>query len=182
MFLKRRKSDELSVKKVSLQEGDVIESGELGQEAAPAGDTLVTEIAEMGDRVNQRAKDLEMTEVELRDLARSAENAEGDEVQLQDVFQTNQPRSEPASSPGEESSGGGEDLSSVFGKGDEEEKEEKDEEEEKDEDLNDSLSNLFDQEEEEVNPLLGLVASLPDVTAQALLDELLEVKEIMRER
>ena len=172
MFLKKRKPDELSMKKVSLQGGDVIESGELDQEVAPAGDTLVTEIAEMGDRVNQRAKDLEMTEVELRDLARSAENSEGDKAQLQDVFQTKQTGSETA----EESPDGGEDLGLVFGKADEEE------EEEKELDLNDALSDMFGQEEEEVNPLVGLVASLPDVTAQALLDELLEVKEIMRER
>ena len=172
MFLKKRKPDELSVKKVSLQGGDVIESGELDQEAAPAGDTLVTEIAEMGDRVNQRAKDLETTEVELRDLAKSAENAEGDEVQLQDVFQTNQTGSETS----EESPDVDEDLSLLLGKSDDEESEEKVE------GLGDSLSDLFGQEEEEVNLLVGLVASLPDVTAKALLDELLEVKEIMRER
>jgi nitrate/nitrite-specific signal transduction histidine kinase len=45
----------------------------------------------------------------------------------------------------------------------------------------DSLSSLFSQEEEEVNPLASLIGSLPDVTPQELLEDLNEVKEIMGE-
>ena len=45
----------------------------------------------------------------------------------------------------------------------------------------DSLSNLFSDEEEEENPLANLINSLPDVTTQELLDDLQEIKEIIRE-
>ena len=38
----------------------------------------------------------------------------------------------------------------------------------------DSISDLFSHEEEEVNPLVNLINSLPDVTAQELIDDLKE--------
>ena len=56
------------------------------------------------------------------------------------------------------------------------------EKEPKQEDDSDSFNNLFSEEEEEVNPLANLISSLPDVTAQELIDDLQELKEIMRER
>jgi hypothetical protein len=51
----------------------------------------------------------------------------------------------------------------------------------KPDDAGDSFNNLFDDEEEEVNPLANLINSLPDVTPQELLDDLDEIKEIMKE-
>lgn len=45
----------------------------------------------------------------------------------------------------------------------------------------DSLTSLFSQEEEEVNPLATLINSLPDVTPQELIEDLHELKEIMGE-
>ena len=45
----------------------------------------------------------------------------------------------------------------------------------------DSINSLFNQEDDEVNPLANLINSLPDVTAQELLDDLGEIKEIIRE-
>jgi hypothetical protein len=48
-------------------------------------------------------------------------------------------------------------------------------------DSTDSLGNLFNQQEEEVNPLANLINSLPDVTAQELLDDLKEIKRIIKE-
>jgi hypothetical protein len=45
----------------------------------------------------------------------------------------------------------------------------------------DSLSNLFNQDEEEENPLAALINSLPDVSAQELLDDLQEIKDIIRD-
>jgi hypothetical protein len=46
---------------------------------------------------------------------------------------------------------------------------------------NDSLNNLFSDQEEEENPLASLVAALPDVTVQELMDDLEEIKRIIRE-
>ena len=43
----------------------------------------------------------------------------------------------------------------------------------------DSFSNLFSDEEEEGNPLDTLINSLPDVTAQELVDDLQEIKDII---
>lgn len=44
-----------------------------------------------------------------------------------------------------------------------------------------SFNNLFSTDEEEVNPLANLISSLPDVTAQELVDDLQEIKEIIQE-
>jgi hypothetical protein len=46
---------------------------------------------------------------------------------------------------------------------------------------NDSISDLFNQEDDETNPLVNLINSLPDVTVQELIDDLQEIKEIIRE-
>jgi hypothetical protein len=51
----------------------------------------------------------------------------------------------------------------------------------KPDEADDSFNNLFGDEEEEVNPLANLINSLPDVSAQELLDDLDEIKEIMKE-
>ncbi len=50
----------------------------------------------------------------------------------------------------------------------------------KDED--DSFNNLFTNEEEEANPLANLINNLPEVSAQELINELEEIKEIIKER
>lgn len=51
----------------------------------------------------------------------------------------------------------------------------------KPDDSNDSLGNLFSQNEEEVNPLANLINAMPDVTAQELIDDLKEIKKIIKE-
>jgi hypothetical protein len=45
----------------------------------------------------------------------------------------------------------------------------------------DSLNNLFSDEEEEENPLANLIKSLPDVTAQEIIDDIAEIKGIIKE-
>jgi len=45
-----------------------------------------------------------------------------------------------------------------------------------------SLASLFGNEEEEENPLASLIESLPDVTPRELLDDLQELKDLIRER
>ena len=49
-------------------------------------------------------------------------------------------------------------------------------------DGSDDFNNLFTDEEEEINPLANLINSLPEVSAQELVNELEEIKEIIRER
>jgi hypothetical protein len=48
-------------------------------------------------------------------------------------------------------------------------------------DEGDSLNNLFSTEEDEENPLASLINSLPDVTAQELMDDLEEIHRIIKE-
>ncbi|MCK4273343.1 MAG: hypothetical protein KAW90_00515 [Dehalococcoidales bacterium] len=45
----------------------------------------------------------------------------------------------------------------------------------------DSINNLFSDEDEEENPLANLIISLPDVTAGELIDDLNEIKGIIKE-
>lgn len=49
------------------------------------------------------------------------------------------------------------------------------------EEEDDGFSNLFSSDEEEVNPLANLINSLPDVTAQELIDDLKEIKDIIQD-
>jgi hypothetical protein len=48
-------------------------------------------------------------------------------------------------------------------------------------DRSDSLNNLFNEEEDEENPLANLIKVLPDVTAQELIDDIAEIKGIIKE-
>ena len=45
----------------------------------------------------------------------------------------------------------------------------------------DSLNKLFSSDDEEENPLANLIRSMPDVTTEELLEDLNEIKEIIRE-
>ena len=49
------------------------------------------------------------------------------------------------------------------------------------EDSDDSFSNLFSTDEEEVNPLENLLNSLPDVTVRELLDDLQEIRDLLQD-
>jgi hypothetical protein len=51
----------------------------------------------------------------------------------------------------------------------------------KPENNNDSIGNLFSHDEEEVNPLANLINALPDVTARELIDDIKEIKRIIKE-
>jgi len=51
----------------------------------------------------------------------------------------------------------------------------------KPEENGDSLGKLFNQNEEEANPLANLINSLPDVTTQELIDDIKEIKHIIKE-
>jgi hypothetical protein len=55
------------------------------------------------------------------------------------------------------------------------------EEEKKDEGLNQNFNSLFQSEEEEENPLANLIKGLPDVSADELVKDLNEIKDIIKE-
>lgn len=158
------------------------------RDTAGAGDTPATQEDGLEESINNRTKDLEEAEQQLKELANTAEDSEEAEGAPP---QPRGPLSELSVEPGDEVMDEGADAGTLLEETDEElnvvevgtgaaapaeaEKEPKKEGED------DSINNLFSQEDDEENPLVSLINSLPDVTAQELLDDLQEIKEIIRE-
>lgn len=174
-----RKSHASSEKKSSPQEGNT-KNNKLAKGSIKPGDSLADQAASLEETLNERTKDLEKTEEQLVKLSNSAGSSDGDkdapvqphkpkaELLVEEKEETST-KGKETSTKGKETPAADNDLSILLGKDDEEEGK------------NDSLSNLFGQEEEEVNPLAGLIASLPDVTAVELLNEAQETSAMIRE-
>jgi len=170
-------------------------------DTAEADDMLTTQIADMEEQVNNKTKELEATEQELKELSDTAKVSEEDE---DTPPKPHGPLDELTVTPEDELFDTGEetDVGALLGEADEglkmvevaagaaapaeaseepavaEAGAEKEPANEKEDDL---INSLFSQEDEDVNPLANLINSLPDVTAQELLDDLGEIKEIIRE-
>ncbi len=156
------------------------------RDTAEVSDALTTPIDGLEEQVDNKTKELEATEQELKELSDTAKDSEADKDAPP---QPHGPLSELSVKPGDELIDEETALGTLFGEADEQvkvveagaaapaeaEKQPATEEE------SDSLDSLFSQEEDEVNPLANLINSLPDVTAQELLDDLQEIKEIIRE-
>jgi hypothetical protein len=158
------------------------------ESTAEAGDISANQVAELEEQINNKTKDLEATEQQLRELSNKANGSEEDEGPPP---QPHGPLSELTVEPDDELMDEETDASTLLGEADEEvnvveveasavapaeaEKVPPKEAE------SDSLTNLFSQEDEEENPLAALINSLPDVTAEELLDDLREIKEIIQE-
>lgn len=89
----------------------------------------------------------------------------------------------PAGAPGEN-----EELQEILdvslpddGENDEEESDEEDEKQEGETDLSNSFSDLFGDDEDDENPLAALIKNMPDVSAQELIDDIAEIKGIIKE-
>jgi len=122
------------------------------------------------------------TELELNNLMDINENNDEEEIKVVEVIDK-----KAIKTTTEEEKAQKEEATKAEATEKEEEDEEKESEEEPTADLNvdsadDSFSNLFSDEEEEVNPLVNLINNLPEVSAQELITELDEIKEIIRER
>lgn len=157
---------------------------------AEAGDAPVTQLDDMEEQINHKTKDLEATEQQLRELTNTANDSEKDG---NTPPQPHGPLSELSVEPENELVDEEADSDTLLGEADEEVKvvevgagvaapAEAEKEPTTKEEESDSLNALFNQEEEEENPLASLINSLPDVTSQELLDDLQEIKEIIRER
>ncbi len=160
MFLKIGKSRGSSEKKAPVQKGD----------AAGSEEALVTQIANLEEVVNKRTKGLEETREQLVQLS----DVEKIPEEVKDLL--SMPNQAKAKIAAESKASELEDLRALLGTGDAEL-----EKEQKNEVKGDSLSSLFEVEEEENNVLLNLIKSLPEVTAEELLGDAQEVESIMRE-
>jgi len=160
------------------------------RDTAEVSDALTTPIAVLEEQVDNKTKEPEATEPELKELSDTAKDSEADKDAPP---QPHGPLSELSVEPGDEPIDEETDIGTLLGEADEQVKVVEAEAEagaaapaeaEKQpatEEESDSLDSLFNQEEDEVNPLANLINSLPDVTAQELLDDLQEIKEIIRE-
>jgi hypothetical protein len=162
-------------------------------ETAEAGDTPSAQEAGLEEQLNHRTQDLVATEQQLKELSSTMNASEKDE---ETPPQPHGPLSELTVGPEDEQMDEEIDASALLGEAEEEvkivevgagaaapaEAEKEPAEELAKEEESDSFNSLFSQEEEEENPLAALINSLPDVTAQELLYDLQEIKEIMQER
>ena len=155
-----------------------------------ANDTTATQITEMGENIDGRTEDLEVAAQELQELSDKEESEgtpqgphgpigelsvepEGDEADLGLSVEAN------VSDQLEENK---EEVQLVdLGTETNATPETETENEIKPDGGEDSFDNLFSDEEKEENPLENLINSLPDVTAQELLDDLNEIHGIIKE-
>ena len=160
-------------------------------DTAEAGDNHATQIANLEEELNHRTKDLEATKQQLRELSNTMNGSEKDE---ETPPQPHGPLSELTVEPDDKLMDEETDVDTLLGEADEEAKivevevgagaaapAEAEKEPAKEEETN-SFNSLFSQEDDEENPLAALINSLPDVTAQELLYDLQEIKEIMQEK
>lgn len=162
------------------------------EETIETNETTVTQIAEMEDQMNNKTKDLEETSQQLQELSETVNGSEETEAATEDdTPKPHGPLSELEVEPGDDLAyddinvdtqpeDAGEDVQLVE-VGAESDAPTETPQEPKLEDADDSLKNLFSDDEEEVNPLANLINSLPDVTAQELVDDLNEIQEIIKE-
>ena len=158
------------------------------RDTSEAGDTTTAQAAEMEEQINNRTKDLEEAEQQIKKLT---DTANGSEEAEEAPPQPHGPLSELTVEPEDELTDKDADAGTLLEEAEEEVKvvevgngaaapAEAEKEPAKVEG-NNSLSDLFSQDDEEENPLASLISSMPDVTAQELLDDLQEIKGIIKE-
>lgn len=179
MFLKiRGKSREPGGKQPPVNEDEAMELERPGEGTAEAEETLVKQISGLEDMVNKRTRELEDAKVQLSQLSTVAEGTDGtkEEAQVEELFtQPNQPAGESPVPTEEGAPAEEKEPDALLTETEEKEKEPGSEGE------SDMLSDIFNQEDEEENPLVGLISTLPDVAAAELLDEAKEIEKMMQE-
>jgi hypothetical protein len=109
-------------------------------------------------------------------LITPADDEESTDIEEPDLVETTLEATEPESAEGNDLK----DLAEVAEEIEDEDEEEKDGE--KDGlDLSDSFDGLFDEEESDENPLANLINNLPDVSAQELIDDIEDIRQIIKE-
>ena len=163
----------------------------LKDEATLAEGTTTEQIAKMEEKINGRTKNLEETAQELQELSDESSTPEEDIVI---PTGPHPPLDELTVEPDEQAADaddidieadtlleGGEEIK-VVEVGAAAAAPPEGEKEAKVEDLGgDSINNLFNDDEEEENPLANLIRALPDVPAGELVDDLNEIKGIIKE-
>ena len=168
------------------------------EDAIEFSETTVTQIAEMGEQISSKTRDLEKTAAELGKLSSAVDggnstgdtprphgplselslDANGDAAAFDEVTEAGDIQA--AGTPDDiqlvelNTNAAPAEAATPEGQPDPGAKPAED-------DDSDSFNNLFGSEEEEENPLANLIESLPDVTVQELLDDIREINEIIQE-
>jgi TolA-binding protein len=161
------------------------------KQGTPADASAPTDIAGLEEQLKDRTEDLAQTEMKLKDLSGKISKLE--EIEASEL-QPHGPIGELSTVPEDSLSGVDtdeeEDTSAEPEKKPAKAKVAEAEPESKpstatkkpDKQLDaESLKALFTSEEEEENPLAGLINSLPDVSVDELMDDLKEIKDIIRD-
>ena len=161
------------------------------QEKPPADDATSTQITELEEQLKERTDDLTQTEMKLKKLSGKISDLEDVEVS---ELQPHGPIGELSIEPEDSLSGVDTDEEEDTDTSLKEEPEDIELAEAESESKSptstkkpdkkldaESLKALFTSEEEEENPLAGLIMSLPDVSVDELMDDLKEIKDIIRD-
>jgi len=195
MFLKiPGKLRDSVARKSALKADDSIEPGEPEENTTGAEDALVDQITDLEEMVNKRTRELEEARQQLNQLASTEgcdksdekqvvqpvstlEVSDKDEPQVEELFsRPNQLADEqPVESVEKEPSGEvkAPEVAVAQAGGEAETKEPSGGGE------SNAFSDIFGGEEEEENPLMGLIESLPDAGAEELLAEVKEINEMI---
>lgn len=175
MFLKVRKSD----KNRSIKSSDVPETEQTDEKADREEDTLVVQVTDSEEPADKGTSELKAVGQQLDGLFETKDSKDEDDSEVQKKAvpaQILDLDTEPAVEPEKEPPGGDKNLNIQLETADTEKVEPEGEAE------TDMLSNIFSDEDEEVNPLMGLISSLPDVTAEELLADMQGIKTIIRKK
>ena len=163
------------------------------------------QLTDLEEELNNRTSNLKETQKQLESLTADGEQAVAveeeqvaphgpiEELQVEPSDQTGTAEPAVAAEANASSEDSGEEISVVEVKADEVPVNQEasaeavppppppPEEEKKDEPLSSSFNSLFQSEEEEENPLANLIKGLPDVSAEELVKDLNEIKDIIKE-
>lgn len=161
------------------------------ENAAEAEGNAAEQIEEMEEKINGRTKNLEETAQELQELSNEADTGKEDEdtppgphgpldeltIEPEDKLAEVDDVDKDEDMSEEE----GEEIKVVEVTAGSDAPPEGEKEAKVEEAGSDSIKDLFSDDEEEENPLANLIKYLPDVTASELIDDLNEIKGIIKE-
>ena len=178
MFLNRRKEKDGAEEIASLPD-DVKQKGKQSKEAGSNEEILVSQLANLEEMVTKRAQELEEAKQQLKSLyhAPGADEKDAEATAEEMLTRPNQAGDKPAK-PAEETAGEDKEkaaeslLEKVNDAGTAEAEDEK---------TDGDSDDFFGDIEEEESSLAGLIASLPEVTADELLRDAEEIKILVQD-
>jgi len=180
MFLRKGKPQPPSEDEPLVPPNGAAEMETPAEDSADGKDPLVTQITSLEELVSKRTRDLEEAKKQLSELHEATgipdEEDDSDDLPISELFvQPNQMKGEPPAAAAVEPPVVLTDTEPLP------EKATVAEGKPEDSAANEAMSGFFSSDEEEENPLTGLIDSLPEVTAEELVEEARQVTAMLRE-